>query len=352
MALAGHGIGNSHSLVSTVWWTRNTSLVGNTLSPKEVAGPSTAGPRPRYGDRWIIGNEIRPADLFCYLGGSFGPPNGIQNFLRSDDSDNLIHWEWTLRTPKGFVDILGLNFRTEILLGSAATVSEGDKEELVRLIKEDLGNYGPGMTKVRRMLEPWTEFVNPYQRLHRAIEQLFEQLDALELLDVLLYLEQAAMRELSTEGQQARWKSIAARYSQATGLCFGIRSMLPVMAEAFIEHAADPVDEAPDTEDERLRENAIRQPIDVRVKSLSITCEGFRTPVDFAAEPCKKYNSLVNERNDLLHGNVVLSKWSSITSTSGAKCQSSNSTGRCGKGQLASRLRRSGSTRCGKSVML
>lgn len=277
------------------------------ISPKEVAELFTSGPRPRYGDRWLIRNEIKPTDLFCYLGARFGPPNGIQNFLRTDDSDNLIHWEWTLRTPEGFVDILGLNFRTEILLGSETTLSERDKEELVRLIKEDFSNYGPGMTKVRRMLEPWVEFVNPYQRLRRAIEQLLEQLDALEL-EPGHGLEQAAMRELRPEGQQERWKAIAAQYSQATGLCFGIRSMLPVMAEAFINMLLYLLMKDQLRQDERLRDNAIRQPIDVRVKSLSITCEGFQTPVDFTAEPCKRYNSLVNERNDLLHGNVVLSK--------------------------------------------
>jgi len=45
---------------------------------------------------WIFRNELRPSDLFCYLGARFGKPNGFQNYLRSDSSDNLIHWEWAL----------------------------------------------------------------------------------------------------------------------------------------------------------------------------------------------------------------------------------------------------------------
>lgn len=60
--------------------------------------------------------------------------------------------------------------------------------------------------------------------------------------------------------------------------------------------------------DDRLRDNTIRQPIDVRVKSLHMTCVGFERPVDYAHEACKAYHSLVNERNDMLHGNVVLEK--------------------------------------------
>lgn len=60
--------------------------------------------------------------------------------------------------------------------------------------------------------------------------------------------------------------------------------------------------------DERLRSNAIRQPIDVRIKSLSMTCLGFDSQVDYKHAAFKAYHMLVNERNDLLHGNVVLDK--------------------------------------------
>ena len=60
--------------------------------------------------------------------------------------------------------------------------------------------------------------------------------------------------------------------------------------------------------DPRLRENAFRQPIDVRVKSLSINCTGFEKAINYENEACTKYHSLVNERNDLLHGNLAIDK--------------------------------------------
>jgi hypothetical protein len=60
--------------------------------------------------------------------------------------------------------------------------------------------------------------------------------------------------------------------------------------------------------DQRLRENLIRQPIDIRIKTLHINCKCFDAPVDYAHEVCKGYHSLVNDRNDLLHGNVVVDK--------------------------------------------
>lgn len=65
---------------------------------------------PRKVEIWEFTNEIKPLDLYCYLYAKFGPPNGIQNFLRADDSDNLIHWEWTLVGDYGLTSIQGHNF--------------------------------------------------------------------------------------------------------------------------------------------------------------------------------------------------------------------------------------------------
>ena len=48
--------------------------------------------------------------------------------------------------------------------------------------------------------------------------------------------------------------------------------------------------------------------MDVRVKTLHMTCIGFSKPVDYNSEACKAFHTLVNERNNLLHGNVELEK--------------------------------------------
>ena len=277
------------------------------LPPPEVFEMIQQAPKPLDSAHWIIHNEIRPADLFCYLGARFGPPNGVQNFLRDDDSDNLIHWDWTFRTSTGHVMILGMNFRTEVLLGSDAEVGLDDREKFIQRLKADFGNYGKGMSELRKFLEPWVEFVNPYQRLRHSITQLLEQLNALGLDPAN---EQIAdpFADMSPVEAKGRWQDIARRYSQGVGLCFGIRSMLPVMAEAFVNMLLYVLMRPEIRNDARLRDNAFRQPIDVRVKSLSINCIGFARQVDYSTPACARYHSLVNERNDLLHGNVVIDK--------------------------------------------
>jgi len=44
-----------------------------------------------------VRNHLSPVDVYCYLKGRFGEPNGFANFLRHDHSDNLIHWDFNLK---------------------------------------------------------------------------------------------------------------------------------------------------------------------------------------------------------------------------------------------------------------
>lgn len=66
--------------------------------------------RPKGWASFGIGNELKPSDLYCYLHAKYGPPNGLQNFLRNDSSNNLIHWEWVLVSEAGFMSFLGINY--------------------------------------------------------------------------------------------------------------------------------------------------------------------------------------------------------------------------------------------------
>lgn len=234
-------------------------------------------------------------------------PNGFQNFLRQDSSDNLIHWEWVLDHELVSIHISGMNFRTELWLIGELELTDSDSLELVRQIKADFANHGQKMAAIRKSLEKWTEFVNPYQRLRRAVEKMLGELTALNLEP-----ESQVIPDFNgvEDAQEAEWSETLGQYSKGLGLCFGIRSMLPVMAEAYINFLLFVLMRSDLKSDDRLRENTIRQPIDIRVKSLHLTCQGFERPIDYTVKECKAYHSLVNERNDLLHGNVVLDKLS------------------------------------------
>jgi hypothetical protein len=271
-------------------------------SPSELIAALRAREKPVRPYRSIaVVNEIRPIDLFCYLTARFGAANGVQNLLRQDQSDNLIHWDWTLSCRYGHIAFWGGNFRTDIWLLGDYPFDESDKDELLAQIRHDFAPHGKEMSEARNRLEHWTEFVNPYWRLKRAIDQLLTELQTIDLDPAI---GKSVHSPLSFSGNQRAWLELAARYDKAFGLCFGVRSMLPVLAEAFVNLLIFLYARKDIRQDQRLYDNVLRQPIDIRIKSLHINCVAFEKPIDYTHHACRRYHSLVNERNDLLHGNV------------------------------------------------
>ena len=277
------------------------------VHPRDIFNLLRQTNRHRTTTLWILKNEIRPVDLYCYLYARFGRPNGIQNFLRDDHSANLIHWEWFLRSGSGSISILGMNFRTEIWISSTEELNDSDKDAFIRQIKSHFPTHGAEMSKVRKSLEHWIEFVNPYERIRHAVTRLLDDLASLDL-DANRDRIPDLWEQKSPEELKDTWEVQAEKYSRAIGLCFGVRSMLPVMAEAFVNLLLYILMKQNLKKDARLSENIIRQPIDVRIRSLSNNCIGFKQHVDYDNDICKRYSTLVNERNDLLHGNVVIDK--------------------------------------------
>ena len=180
-------------------------------------------------------------------------------------------------------------------------------DQLVVDVKATFPNYGQVMGKVRKALEHWVEFINPYHRIRSSVEYLFSEIEALDIEEQTAQL--GGVGEYKSPEQWSKeWGRMAEIITKATGLCFGVRSMLPVMAEAFVNLLMYLLMKPALKRDDRLRENLIRQPIDVRIKSLSHNCIGFQSDIDYKHDSCRRYHSLVNERNDLLHGNVVIEK--------------------------------------------
>ncbi|MCA3190965.1 MAG: hypothetical protein INH12_12830 [Cupriavidus sp.] len=162
------------------------------------------------------------------------------------------------------------------------------------------------MSHIRKdHLEHWIEFVNPYRRIRGAIDRLLSDLGELNLRPDASNLGDSGFLADQVKGD---FEENLAQYSKALGLCFGIRSMLPVMVESFVNLMLFMFMRSDLRNDPRLRDNAIRQQIDIRIKTLHITCIGFKEPINYSSEICGKYHSLVNERNDLLHGNVSIDK--------------------------------------------
>ncbi|MCX7257048.1 MAG: hypothetical protein NTZ64_10005 [Polaromonas sp.] len=264
--------------------------------------------RPKLSAVWTATNEVKPSDLFCYLFAKFGPPNGLQNYLRGNTSNNLIHWEWTLKHPSGFMSIQGGNLRTEFQLFDLLDISKDDIPIFYKLILQDFKNYGKEMSKIRHnIFEDWDLITNPYKSIKDSIKKMKSELEKLQLdpdkddaPDFLIGSD--------LEASSNKFRDLSEKYSHATGICMGVRALTPVMAESFINLLIFILAKKEIKQDEKRYTAIIRTNIKEKIESLHVTCHGFLNPLDWSNEICGKYSSVVNERNDLLHGNIVLSK--------------------------------------------
>ncbi|MBD3964224.1 hypothetical protein GUH99_21225, partial [Xanthomonas citri pv. citri] len=113
---------------------------------------------------------------------------------------------------------------------------------------------------VRKTLEHWVEFINPYHRIRSSVECLMSEIEALDVEEKTSQL--GGFGEYESPEQWANeWERQAEIVAKATGLCFGARAMLPVMAEAFVNLLMYLLMKPNLKQDDRLRENLIRQPI-------------------------------------------------------------------------------------------
>ncbi|WP_312057756.1 hypothetical protein [Acinetobacter courvalinii] len=257
---------------------------------------------------WEITNEIKPIDLYCYLTAKFGSPNGLLTLLKNNSSDNLIHWDWIFASDLGYISIQGHNFRTEIHVSENVSKSGLTLNDFISQIKSDFKNHGKEISKVKNNLEKWTEFINPFTRLQDTIRLLFGKLDELNLNPTDDKIASPLQHSDDPEKIKKLWKDRSDRYSFATGIVYGIRSMLPVMAESFINLLIFVLCKPDIKNNTRLFNSILRNQIDIRIQSLHLYCSGFTKSIDYNSDECKKFHTLINERNDLLHGNINIDK--------------------------------------------
>lgn len=273
---------------------------------KEMADLSKSGEKPktaRRGAIWIIKDEISPVDLSCYLNARFGPANGFQMLLKSNDSDNLIHWHYSLNYKEEKVEIQCFSFRLEIMHSIEVDDQLAVKTRFISDIKKDFSTYGKQISEYKKKLEKWRLFVNPFFRIKSVIEHQLNKLDLLKINEIEPFVQPTSAEEAASIEQQI--SCIGEAYTEATALGLNIRMLAPVYAESFINLLIFLLAEDDIKSDKRMYESTLRQQIDIRIKGLHRHCKGFYQPVDYNnVDACKKFHTLINHRNDLLHGNI------------------------------------------------
>jgi len=264
------------------------------LKEKKMAGENSS--------LFVNGGRLSPLSLYCYLKGRFGPPNGFQMAVKKKkDSDNLIHWHYHIVSGPESLQVFGMNTRVEFWSNTQKVYSDGDWEELLETIKSDFKNWGSKISEVRKSLEHWNLFINPFARLKNIVDQGRSRLS-----DTVLTL--TPPERTNPEKHPEKFKEELEQYTkniqEAAFLCTNLRMVAPVYAESFVNLLIFLLAKQEIKDDERLYQDLVRKQIDVRVKSLPLYCQGFIDSPSDNDKPLKEFLRLMNRRNDVLHGNV------------------------------------------------
>jgi len=249
----------------------------------------------------VVTTGIRPVDLYVYLKSRFGEPNGHLMIVKNDDSDNLFHWHFAMATPLGTLEFICWTFRLEIF--HPFNPVDSDAHEFLQCIKNDFQNHAQRMGEIRKSLEHWHMFLNPYRRLKSMIEDNLQEIVDLHIEDIVDPVHPTNLDD--AESFKDQFSKAAEKYARASRLCLSVRMLAPVLAESFVNMIIFILARPEIKADKRLYESTVRQNIDVRIRSLHLNCEGFSTHVLYDDwEAFKEFHTLVNNRNKLLHGNI------------------------------------------------
>lgn len=269
-----------------------------TAAPTHAASKAPA--HPSTGGIWINDGELSPLDLYCYLSARFGKSNGSMMALRQPSVNNHIQWHWHILTPHGPIEFYGFTCKTKI--HSAFIHREQEWKDFCREIKSDFSRISKEMTEIRNRMQRLKVFANPYARLRRVIDAEKEELIGLRIDSLALPERPSYAHEVDVYNN--RISEIQAKYVRASSLGFSLRMQAPVLGESFINLLMLVLLKPAVRNNDRLYTSAFRKEIDVRVLEMSINCDGFSKQIDSKAQEFKNFHSLMNRRNDLLHGNI------------------------------------------------
>jgi hypothetical protein len=243
-----------------------------------------------------VRHHLAPIDMYCYLKGRFGEPNGIQNLLRRNSSDNLFHWDFILKAGDEDVYIAGMSREIQIALSAAMT--DGYWRDLILAIKDDYKRVGKKKSAVFKSLEKWVIFPNRYV----GIAELCADLHA-TIRDNLGGFKIYRPPSSKLGEQRAVLEELDKRAKAVYRSCLQLSILTPVLAEAFINLVIVMLCKPDIRDDKRQFDAFIRSQIHTRLFDLFPKCNGFARAVDQSSESYKKFKRVMDKRNDTIHGN-------------------------------------------------
>jgi hypothetical protein len=234
----------------------------------------------------------------------FGPPIGMQTFLRKDTSDNLFHWDYNIRSHDAHVHISGTN--REIHISTSDELDDAHWLELASRLKRDFSRVAAEKKAIQESLEKWVLFPNHYVEVAALCSSLHSSI--LTLSRRLKQLRGKAFPLYPPESEREKHAKVLKKFGHVSQMLYAqsleLSLLTPVLAESFVNMAILMLCKKSIRENARQFEAYIRSNIDVKVFDLPYKCDRFVKQVDSNAPEYKAFKKVMDKRNDTIHGNI------------------------------------------------
>lgn len=247
-----------------------------------------------------VRSRLKPVDIYCYLKARFGEPNGFQNFLRKDDSDNWIHWDYSLKAGEIDVYISGMSREIHFMVGE--TLTHQQWRDLIVGIRTDFARIGSQKSAVLQSLEKFVVFQNKFVSIAGLCADLHGAIVDAPAKAAFPKRSPAAKSRLKT--LEKAMQGVSTRANDLFGNCLKLHLLMPVMAEAFINMVILMFTREEVRNDAEAYQAFIRAKIPDRLALLSQHCDGFARDVDKNTQAYAHFMRVIDKRNFALHGNV------------------------------------------------
>jgi hypothetical protein len=246
-----------------------------------------------------VRQHLSPVDVYCYLKARFGEPNGFQNFLRTDSSDNWIHWDFQLKAGDHDVWVCGMSREVHFTLWTKMT--DENWRDLIRGIKADFKRVGKEKSKILKTLERWVIFPNRFVEIANNCADLHA--DIVDNIGSYRSFKTPSFKSSNFKSKKARKEAEAVngqifeRSTKVHSSSLKLSLLTPVMAEAFINMVILILCKKDIRNNNRQFDAFIRSQIDTKLYDLAYKCEGFVRPIDQNSETFKNFKRVMDKRN-------------------------------------------------------
>lgn len=265
--------------------------------------PKQDGVAPIFGSVLAVRQHLSPVDMFCYLKARFGEPNGFQNFLRRDDSDNWIHWDFNLKAGSEEVYVCGTYREVHFMLSERLT--DNDWKDFILKVKSDYARVGKEKSAVLNSLEKWAIFPNKFVEIAAVCSELHgEIVDSIRKHSPYKFPALSSNESEQKNIAEKQRNRLSRHYHSLYRNCLELSLVTPVLAEAFINMTILILCKKEVRENVRQFEAFIRSQIDAKIFDLAYKCEGFTKRVEPNAPSYKNFKRVMDKRNHSIHGNI------------------------------------------------